>query len=391
MQQNGGSVTVPITFSPTAARDYSANIHVNSNKTAGNASIWTTGIGVAKRLHTVFGRVYDFYGKIPSTVNFTAYVASRPNEKLTPSSNGCGYGNSKYGAGVWYVQTGSFPTPWQDGDVLCVELISPKGYEGRSEKTLNLVDNSWASPVYLGKGTARPAVADFSATPLSGTAPLEVQFSNRTTGDVTSWHWNFGDGSTSTEQNPLHTYRLPGSYTVKLTVDGLLGINTLTRAEYISINSSGLPEISGRVTYSNGEGVPDVTIQFSDGANVKTGYDGFYSKSVLSGWSGVVTPERTESFFDPVSKRALDVTTSLPQQDFTLFRKIGSNIQIKSPNEGDSFQGGSKIEVLWESASYSVDYVDIRLSVDAGLSWTRLLLQKARNNGKAEVTLPPTL
>jgi PKD repeat protein len=58
----------------------------------------------------------------------------------------------------------------------------------------------------------------FTATPSSGTAPLEVQFTDSSTGSPTSFAWDFGDGSTSTVQNPSHTYQEPGEYTVTLTV-----------------------------------------------------------------------------------------------------------------------------------------------------------------------------
>ena len=49
-------------------------------------------------------------------------------------------------------------------------------------------------------------VADFSGTPTSGTAPLTVAFTDTSTGGPTSWAWTFGDGGTSTAQNPSHTY-----------------------------------------------------------------------------------------------------------------------------------------------------------------------------------------
>lgn len=73
-------------------------------------------------------------------------------------------------------------------------------------------------------------VTDFSASPRSGNAPLEVQFTDLSTvkfidskggtsqGTPTSWKWTFGDGSTSPEQNPSHTYNNAGQYTVSLTV-----------------------------------------------------------------------------------------------------------------------------------------------------------------------------
>jgi PKD repeat protein len=42
-------------------------------------------------------------------------------------------------------------------------------------------------------------------------------------GDIKSWHWDFGDGETSTEQNPIHTYKNPDHYVVVLDVEGPAG------------------------------------------------------------------------------------------------------------------------------------------------------------------------
>jgi PKD repeat protein len=60
----------------------------------------------------------------------------------------------------------------------------------------------------------------FTFTPNFGMRPLPVQFTDTTVSSepILSWLWRFGDGSTSTQQNPLHTYRVPGLFSVSLTV-----------------------------------------------------------------------------------------------------------------------------------------------------------------------------
>jgi PKD repeat protein len=80
-----------------------------------------------------------------------------------------------------------------------------------------------------------PASAAFSAAPTSGQAPLSVNFTDDSTGSITAWYWNLGDGSTSTVQNPSHTYDKEGTYSVSLTVSGPYGSDTETKLEYISI------------------------------------------------------------------------------------------------------------------------------------------------------------
>jgi len=86
-------------------------------------------------------------------------------------------------------------------------------------------------------GTLKP-VAAFSASPTSGNAPLNVIFTDSSTGSPTSWKWNFGDGATSTEQNPAHTYSTQGNYTVALTVSNSAGNNTVTKTGYITVGTT---------------------------------------------------------------------------------------------------------------------------------------------------------
>lgn len=58
---------------------------------------------------------------------------------------------------------------------------------------------------------------------------LRVLFADRSSGDPTSWAWDFGDGMTSEEQNPSHTYSGSGSYRVVLTATNAEGSDTVTR------------------------------------------------------------------------------------------------------------------------------------------------------------------
>ncbi|MBK8185307.1 MAG: PKD domain-containing protein [Candidatus Competibacteraceae bacterium] len=74
--------------------------------------------------------------------------------------------------------------------------------------------------------TAIAPVANFSATPTSGTAPLKVEFSDSST-NATSWSWNFGDGNTSTLQNPSNTYLKAGTFTASLIASGPGGASTV--------------------------------------------------------------------------------------------------------------------------------------------------------------------
>ncbi|MDE4908362.1 S8 family serine peptidase [Methanogenium marinum] len=80
-----------------------------------------------------------------------------------------------------------------------------------------------------------PPVADFSATPKTGDPSMTVTFTDLSTGDVDSWLWTFGDGTSSTEQSPVHTYTENGVYTVTLSVNG--GESISTEDDYIRVTS----------------------------------------------------------------------------------------------------------------------------------------------------------
>jgi PKD repeat protein len=62
--------------------------------------------------------------------------------------------------------------------------------------------------------------ADFKAAPKEGPVPLTVDFTNRSIGDYSEIHWDFGDGVTSTITNPVHTYISGGIYNPTLTISG---------------------------------------------------------------------------------------------------------------------------------------------------------------------------
>ena len=75
--------------------------------------------------------------------------------------------------------------------------------------------------------------AEFSAMPLLGVYPLSVQFTDESSGSPSEWMWSFGDGASSAEQSPVHTYQRAGRFNVSLTVKNSLGHSTLRKYKYI--------------------------------------------------------------------------------------------------------------------------------------------------------------
>lgn len=83
--------------------------------------------------------------------------------------------------------------------------------------------------------------ADFVADIVNGIKPQDIQFTSSSIGDIAIYQWSFGDGTTSTEENPSHTYTESGTYTVSLQViNEAGGYSTTTKIDYITIRNARL-------------------------------------------------------------------------------------------------------------------------------------------------------
>lgn len=95
--------------------------------------------------------------------------------------------------------------------------------------------------------TAPSFSADFTGGPQSGPVPLEVDFSDLSKGEPTQWTWDFGDGSSSHEKNPIHTYQDPGTYRVVLKISRDSSSAMKERNNYITVSEGGLPVLMSAV------------------------------------------------------------------------------------------------------------------------------------------------
>ncbi len=103
--------------------------------------------------------------------------------------------------------------------------------------------------------------ANFSATPTSGCSPLLVEFSDLSTGNPTSWNWDFGNGNNSILQNPSAIYINPGKYTVKLVVHNAGGTgDSLTKLLYIEVFTNPTANFSA----NNVSGCLPLSVAFTD-------------------------------------------------------------------------------------------------------------------------------
>lgn len=241
------STDFPVT---AGAFDTSANgstdVFVAKLNASGSALDYATLLG---------GSSYEFDGDIAVDAEDNAYVTGTTNSSDFPSMP-CAYDTTFSGG-----DTDAFVAKLSASGsrLLYSTFLGGQSREGASAIAVDKIGNAyvtgftWSSDFpatpgsydttyendgFLAKlAVSRPLYVCFSAVPLSGLAPLSVTFTNQSTGIYTSALWDFGDGNTSTLQNPTHRYGLAGKYNVTLSADGPGGRDTLVRADYIQVST----------------------------------------------------------------------------------------------------------------------------------------------------------
>jgi len=187
--------------------------------------------------------LFDSYQPIPSFVMDNDVYCFGPATIQNPQSNGLPYLQSTGHEQHALVTTNSL-------------FVSPPTQDYRIGIS--------AQPLVLSQGFSadwllQPAVsaispfAQFTAAPATGFAPLQVIFTDASTGTITNWLWNFGDGNTltnTTNSNVTNTYATAGRYTVSLTVTGPGGTNTSTLAGFIAASPA---PVIGSVSWFDGQ------------------------------------------------------------------------------------------------------------------------------------------
>jgi len=154
---------------------------------------------------------------------------------------------------------------WDFGDGATSADQNPSHlYNKRGTYTVSLtVKNAYGSSTAVKKDFISIGMApapDFTASPTSGTVPLAVKFTDLTKGQVTAWQWDFGDGISSSEQNPAHTYRNPGIYNVILTVTNDYGISDVSKTKYINA----IGDLRSKFQATPNTGKAPLAVKFTD-------------------------------------------------------------------------------------------------------------------------------
>ena len=283
------------------------------------------------------------------------------------------------------------PGEWEwdldgDGDVDSTEQNPTFIYESKGKYTVTLtVKNSYGSDTitkssYIVVTSGAEPVADFWASSLDGTPGLIVNFIDLSV-RATSWEWDFGDGSTSTERSPSHLYSSLGTYNVTLTVRNADDDDSLCRSGLIWVLS---PETEWH-TFQGGldrNGVTDEALPIGPSVEQKWAATVRSDKGV--GLNGGIVAADGKIFCPSVSGHvsAYDAATGDPLWDvvlgdtvlnFMLFTPAyhdGVLYVLNSPNSSggckamalNAIDGG----VLWDSGPLVVGQPNTPVTYDEG-------------------------
>ena len=135
--------------------------------------------------------------------------------------------------------------------------------------------------------------ANFTASPLTGCAPLVVNFTDQSTGNPTQWRWDLGNGTTSFNQNPSGTYFNPGQYNVKLVIRNAAGTaDSITKNQYITIYNQPTVAFTGNPL----GGCYPLPVQFTDQSVAGSGSINLWQWDFGDGATGAIqNPAHTYS------------------------------------------------------------------------------------------------
>ncbi len=113
-----------------------------------------------------------------------------------------------------------------------------------------------------------------------------VNFAGESVGDIDTYFWDFGDGASSTEENPEHVYDSVGSYTVTLTVSNIVGSDSLVKEDYIIVGSINLKLVMCSSISNNGQYTiqPDAIFYENDPMVLYMEISGFEQNEVSGGY-----------------------------------------------------------------------------------------------------------
>lgn len=210
-------------------------------------------------------------------------------------------------------------------------------------------------------------VANFSGTPLSGTVPVSVVFTDTSTNTPTSWAWDFGDSGTATTQNPTHVYVQSGSYTVTLTATNALGSDGEVKAAYVVVTATTLSRVMDGLAalITAAQIVDNVYAWPSKGVSVPCAVVGYPTSVVFDlTFQGAATTQVHNTYLIPVWFLVRD-TATIAARD-ALSNILSDAASVKKVLEGSQTFGSVHVTDATpeQVAIQSIEYIGVRFDTE---------------------------
>ena len=223
------STNVVVQFAPATTGTWTSNVVFTS--TGGISTNAVSGVSLTPGSIAV----------MPATLNFGALATGTTAQASFVVTNSGGMavtnGTATVSGGPFTIVSGAAFSVSGLGSTNVVVQFAPVNAGGFTNTVVFTTANGGnATNTVTGAGAVAP-VASFTAAPTNGIAPLSVAFTDTSTGSITNWSWNFGDGGTTNlaTNAVVYTYNTAGVYTVSEIVTGPGGSSTNTRPNYIVV------------------------------------------------------------------------------------------------------------------------------------------------------------
>jgi PKD repeat protein len=225
----------------------------------------------------------------------------------------------------------------------------------------------------------QPPTVTVTATPTSGTAPLNVAFTSTARdpeNQALTYSWNFGDSTSSTQGSPSHMYQAAGTYTARLTVTDAGGL-TATTTVSINANAPGNRPPTVSVNPSATSVQEGTAVTFNTTASDPDGSVVSYSWDFGDGTtSNVASPShaytRAGSYTARVTVRDNGGATAGTQVTITVTPSDSYSepiVNMVTPDGGETINGGSKYTIQWTATGTGLWRIDVAYSLDDGVTW----------------------
>jgi len=235
--------------------------------------------------------------------------------------------------------------------------------------------------------------AAFVGAPTSGSAPLTVNFTDQSINDPNAgalqYAWNFGDGGTSNQQNPSHTYSAPGIYTVMLDVSNNCRSDNETKVNYINV-SGGCTNIAlgkpASASSSNGSNTPNLAVDGNTSTFWRSSSGGTQYLQVDLGAGSLSYSEATIKWRGTRFAKKFHLRVS-NNANFTTFTTVFSTTSGTGGNQTIALSGAPRTEryIRLHMTQVNSSYYAVNEFEVCGSSASAILKQSA---AETEATIP---